>query len=67
MGPVLDAYDKDDLVAVNAHLVRTCQRLASAGCDCFVCPDNTAHIAIDAATAPFPVPGLHIADSCARA
>jgi aspartate racemase len=62
MGAVLDAYGRSDLAAVNAQLLRTCQRLADAGCDFFVCPDNTAHIAIDAATAPFPIPGLHIAD-----
>src|SRR5258708_4493213 len=28
MGPVLAAYDQGDLAAVNAHLLRTCQRLA---------------------------------------
>lgn len=62
MGPTLAAYDKDDLSAVNAHLTRTCARLAAAGCDFFVCPDNTAHIALDAAREPFPLPGLHICD-----
>jgi aspartate racemase len=62
MGAVLDAYIRGDLAAVNAQLLRTCQRLADAGCDFFVCPDNTAHIAIDAATTAYPIPGLHIAD-----
>ncbi len=62
MGEALDDYSRGDLAAVNARLLRTCQRLADAGCDFFVCPDNTAHIAIDAATVPFPIPGLHIAD-----
>jgi aspartate racemase len=52
LAATLDAYDADDLGAVNAHLMRTAQRLADAGCDFFVCPDNTAHIALDAATAP---------------
>jgi len=66
MGDVLEAYDHGDLAAVNAHLVRTCRRLAEAGCDFYVCPDNTAHIAIDAAEAPYPIPGLHIADIVAR-
>lgn len=61
MGPVLPAYEAPDLETVNAHLRRTCQRLADAGCDFFACPDNTAHIALDAATTPFPLPGLHIA------
>lgn len=66
MGPVLEAYDRGDLAAVNAHLMRTAQRLADAGCDFFVCPDNTAHIAFDAATAPYPLPGLHICDILAQ-
>ena len=66
MGSVLEAYERGDLAAVNAHLRRTCQRLADAGCDFYVCPDNTAHIAIDAATEPYPIPGLHIADIVAQ-
>lgn len=66
MGAVLDAYERGDLAAVNANLQRSCQRLADAGCDFFVCPDNTAHLAIDAATQPYPIPGLHIADVVAR-
>jgi aspartate racemase len=51
---------------VNAHLRCTAQRLADAGCDFFVCTDNTAHIALDAATEPYPLPGLHIADIVAH-
>jgi len=61
MGPVLAAYEAGDLAAVNAQLRRTAQRLVDAGCAFFVCPDNTAHIAIDAAREPYPLPGLHIA------
>jgi aspartate racemase len=66
MGEVLDAWARGDLEAVNAQLRRTGQRLADAGCDFYVCPDNTAHIAIDAATVPYPLPGLHIAEIVAR-
>ena len=62
MGPVLPAYEAGDLDAVNAQLRRTAHRLADAGCDFFVCPDNTAHIALDAAREAYPLPGLHIAD-----
>src|SRR5690349_8000800 len=62
MGAVLDAYDRNDLAGVNAHLMQTAQRLADAGCDFFVCPDNTAHIAFDAATKPYSLPGLHLCD-----
>lgn len=66
MAPTLPMYESGDLSAVNAHLARTAQRLADAGCDFFVRPDNTAHIALDAATSPLPLPGLHIAEIVAR-
>jgi len=66
MSPALAAYARDDLAAVRAHLTATCARLKGADCDFFVCPDNTAHIALEAAGAPLPLPGLHIADLVAR-
>jgi aspartate racemase len=66
MGPTLAAYDAGDLAAVREHLARTAQRLAAAGCDFFVCPDNTAHIALEALGAPLPIPGLHIAEIVAQ-
>jgi aspartate racemase len=61
MGPVLQRYDENDLGAVRAYLARTAQRLSGAGCDFFVCPDNTAHIALEIPGPPLPLPGLHIA------
>jgi aspartate racemase len=66
MAAVLEAYDRNDLGAVRAHLERTLSRLAGAGCDFFVCPDNTAHVALEAEGAPLPLPGLHIAEIVAR-
>jgi aspartate racemase len=66
MAPVLDAYDADDLATVRAHLSRTVSRLAAAGCDFFVCPDNTAHIALEADGPALPLPGLHIAEIVAQ-
>lgn len=66
MASTFASYDRGDFAAVNAHLMRSCQRLADAGCDFFVCPDNTAHLAFEAARAPFPLPGLHIADIVAQ-
>lgn len=62
MGPSLDAYRRNDLIAVNAHLRKTAERLSGAGCDFWVCPDNTAHIALDAARELYPLPGLHIVE-----
>jgi aspartate racemase len=66
MGPTIPWWDALDLGKINTHLRATAQRLADSGCDFFVCPDNTAHIALDAATEPYPLPGLHICDVVAR-
>jgi aspartate racemase len=66
MGPTLALWDRMDLEAINAHLRHTAERLKAAGCDFWVCPDNTAHIAFDAAREHYPLPGLHIADIVAQ-
>lgn len=66
MGEVLGAYERCDIAAVKAFLARTAQRLADAGCDFFVCPDNTAHIAFEAPGETLPLPGLHIAEIVAQ-
>ncbi len=66
MGPTIPLWDANDLSRINTHLAHTALRLKAAGCDFFVCPDNTAHIAFDAATEPYPLPGLHIADVVAE-
>jgi aspartate racemase len=66
MAPTLAAYDAGDLVSVRSHLAHTAQRLADARCDFFVCPDNTAHIALESSGASLPLPGLHIADVVAQ-
>jgi aspartate racemase len=66
MGPMLEEYERNALGAVRAHLTRTAQRLAAAGCDFFVCPDNTAHVALEVPGEPLPLPGLHIAEIVAQ-
>src|SRR5919108_2517058 len=66
MGPVLESYERNDLAAVRAHLTRTAQRLADAGCDFFVCPDNTAHMALDLPGEPLPLPRLNLAEIVAE-
>jgi aspartate racemase len=66
MKPTLAAYEARDLAAVRAHLAATAQRLADAGCAFFVCPDNTAHIALEAPGDPLALPGLHIAEIVAQ-
>lgn len=67
MGPVLDAWERMDLAPIVDYLGRTAARLAAAGCDFFVCPDNTAHIAFEHPATQLALPGLHIADIVARA
>jgi aspartate racemase len=66
MGPALEQYRRDDLAGVRAHLAHTAERLAAAGCDFFVCPDNTAHIALELPGEPLPLAGLHIAEIVAQ-
>jgi aspartate racemase len=66
MGSVLQYYEHNDLSTVRAQLMRTARRLADAGCHFFVCPDNTAHIALELRGEPLPLPGLHIAEIVAR-
>lgn len=62
MGPVLPAWERLDLAGINQTLSRSAGRLAAAGCDFFVCPDNTAHIAFEMPGLALPLPGLHIAE-----
>lgn len=66
MDPVLEHYARGDLLAVRAYLAGTARRLAAAGCDFFVCPDNTAHLALDLPGEPLPLPRLHIAEIVAE-
>ncbi|TDC88003.1 amino acid racemase [Actinomadura sp. 7K507] len=56
--PAWDAGDHDPIKATLAESVR---RLAAAGADFFVCPDNTAHMALERPGGDLPLPGLHIA------
>lgn len=67
MGPTLPAWERGDHAAVRAVLAETARRLAAAGCDFFACPDNTAHIALEAQGEPLALPGLHIAEVVADA
>jgi aspartate racemase len=66
MGPALERYRRGELGAVRSQLARTAARLAAAGCDFFACPDNTAHLALDLAGEPLPLPGLHLCETVAR-
>ncbi|WP_352567527.1 MULTISPECIES: amino acid racemase [unclassified Mesorhizobium] len=50
------------MVPIRARLVKSAERLSAAGCDFFVCPDNTAHLALESNGPELQLPGLHIAD-----
>ncbi|MEY9931932.1 aspartate racemase [Catenulispora sp. GP43] len=55
-------WEAGDYHAVRAILRESAQRLAAAGADFFICPDNTAHLAFELDGDPYPIPGLHIAE-----
>lgn len=65
MARSMPAWERGDHAAIRATLAASVQRLARAGADFFVCPDNTAHIALEAPGEPFALPALHIADAVA--
>lgn len=62
MGLVMDAWERGDNGELRSFFMEDARKLAAAGCDFFVCPDNTAHIALEAPGDPFPIPGLHIGE-----
>ena len=62
MGLVLDAWERGDHAELRAFFRADAAKLAAAGADFFVCPDNTAHIALESDGEPFLLPGLHIGE-----
>ncbi|MEU8342531.1 amino acid racemase [Spirillospora sp. NPDC048832] len=57
----MPAWDSGDHDAVREVLAESARRLAAAGADFFVCPDNTAHMALERPGDDLALPGLHIA------
>ena len=62
MGLSMAAWQENDHLAVAKFLAQGVQQVADAGADFFVCPDNTAHIALEKVANDLPLPGLHIAE-----
>ncbi len=62
MGLSLPGWNTDDYPAVAGFLTEGVQRVADAGADFYICPDNTAHIVLEQIAADLPIPGLHIAE-----
>ena len=55
-------YESGDLAAIRTIMADSVDRLLRAGCDFFVCPDNTVHQALELPGPPLSLPGLHIAE-----
>jgi aspartate racemase len=66
MALVLDAWELGDNGKLRTFFMEDAKKLAAAGCDFFVLPDNTAHIAMECPGDPFPIPGLHIGEVVAE-
>jgi len=62
MHHMLDAWERGDNAELRAMFMADARKLAAAGADFFVCPDNTAHIALESPGEPFPIPCLNIAE-----
>ncbi|MFI9238561.1 aspartate/glutamate racemase family protein [Streptomyces sp. NPDC053079] len=58
----MPAWDAGDHDTIRATLAESADRLARAGADFFVCPDNTAHMAFERPGPALAIPGLHIAE-----
>jgi len=66
MALVLDAWERGDNAELRGFFMKDAEKLAAAGADFFVLPDNTAHIAMESAGEPFPISGLHIGEVVAE-
>ncbi|MFN4292332.1 MAG: aspartate/glutamate racemase family protein, partial [Permianibacter sp.] len=69
--PSLAAYvqclERGDWRGVGELMLASAHKLASAGADFLICPDNTIHQAFDYVAARSPLPWLHIAEVVAAA
>jgi aspartate racemase len=62
MARSMPAWDEGGYLQIRSTLACSAGRLARAGADFFVCPDNTAHIALEQPGEDLALPGLHIAE-----
>ncbi len=67
--PSLAAYvaclDAGDVWGVGDLMLKSADKLAAAGADFLICPDNTVHQAFDYVAERSPLPWLHIAETVA--
>lgn len=62
MAPTVPEWDRKDYPALRARSAEVVERLAASGANFFLCPDNTAHIAMEVDGPDFALPGLHIGE-----
>ena len=67
LGEYMDLIDAGDWRAVADLMLDSARKLAGAGAELLICPDNTIHQAMDFAAPESPVPWLHIADEVVAA
>lgn len=58
----VDCLDRNDLQGVADLMLSSARKLAAAGADFLICPDNTIHQAFSLVTKASPLPWLHIAE-----
>lgn len=58
----MPAWESGDYASIRDTLSESTGHLARAGADFFVCPDNTAHMALEQPGDELALPGLHIAE-----
>ena len=63
----VDCLNRGDLRGVGELMLTSARRLAAAGADFLICPDNTIHQAFHHVAPHSPLPWLHIADVVAQA
>jgi aspartate racemase len=61
-GHSMPAWEAGEHDSIRATLSLSVDRLARAGADFFICPDNTAHMALERPGPDLALPGLHIAE-----
>ncbi|MBA0126198.1 amino acid racemase [Haloechinothrix sp. YIM 98757] len=66
MGRSMPAWEAGEYDTIRTVLAESTARLASAGAEFFVCPDNTAHLALERPGPDLALPGLHIAEVVAQ-
>lgn len=66
MARSMPAWESGDYASIRATFATQLERLAKAGAEFFILPDNTGHLALELPGPDFALPGLHIAEVVAE-